>query len=380
MAYLLAKFSLLFLITALLGFVLGYWWSRRNFVDVSESYEDLRTANHRSDQANWTRLWKRLDLLPAPKEPDFSTVNRRIDEIDTAISKLPRVEPASINGIKQQLSDLLGLVRQLPVPVDTPQSEIAPLHDELVTLRHSVKELADRDRPAEVDMSPLAGRIEKLEDAVRKSPAPQRVELGPVVQQLDALKTAFRARPAAKEIDLQPVLRRLNAIESEVRGRSEPLDIDLDPVVKRLDAIESGFRALPVPQDVDLEPVVHRLDSIETEVRGLKAGHQADFSAERPGRARDRSEPVILSAALYGHKDDLKKISGVGPKLERLLNKNGVFYFWQVASWKGSDIDIMDERLDSFKGRISRDDWVTQATSLSSAPDAAPMPDERELR
>jgi len=40
----------------------------------------------------------------------------------------------------------------------------------------------------------------------------------------------------------------------------------------------------------------------------------------------------------------------------------------------------MDARLDSFKGRINRDDWVTQATSLSAAPDAAPMPDERELR
>ena len=113
MAYLLAKYSLLFLITAILGFVFGYWWSRRNFVDVTESFEDLRTANDRSDRANWAQLWKRLDMMPAPVEPDFSPTNRRIDEIESAISQLPRVEPASVTGIQQQLKDLLGLVRQM---------------------------------------------------------------------------------------------------------------------------------------------------------------------------------------------------------------------------------------------------------------------------
>ena len=53
MTYLLAKYTLLFLLAAALGFVLGYWFSRRNFEDVSESFEDLRKANQRSDDENW---------------------------------------------------------------------------------------------------------------------------------------------------------------------------------------------------------------------------------------------------------------------------------------------------------------------------------------
>ena len=69
-------------------------------------------------------------------------------------------------------------------------------------------------------------------------------------------------------------------------------------------------------------------------------------------------------------------ISGVGPKLESLLNKNGVYYFWQVASWNRDDIKIIDDRLDVFKGRISRDEWVKQAKNLKRQPHASPMPED----
>ena len=57
-------------------------------------------------------------------------------------------------------------------------------------------------------------------------------------------------------------------------------------------------------------------------------------------------------------------ISGVGPKLEGVLNDLGVYQFSQVASWKKADIAYVDERL-KFKGRIERDDWVKQAKALA---------------
>ncbi|GLQ34782.1 hypothetical protein GCM10007939_10650 [Amylibacter marinus] len=60
------------------------------------------------------------------------------------------------------------------------------------------------------------------------------------------------------------------------------------------------------------------------------------------------------------HVDDLKKISGIGPKLEQTLNDIGVYQFAQIASWGGSDIAVVDAQL-RFKGRVERDDWVNQA-------------------
>jgi len=82
----------------------------------------------------------------------------------------------------------------------------------------------------------------------------------------------------------------------------------------------------------------------------------------------------LFGAAVHGAKDDLKRISGVGPKLEGLLNKNGVYYFWQVASWDAADILFMDEQLDAFKGRIERDEWAKQAEKLRREPGAAQEP------
>ncbi len=76
--------------------------------------------------------------------------------------------------------------------------------------------------------------------------------------------------------------------------------------------------------------------------------------------------PANLLKGPKGDKDDLKKISGVGPKLEGVLNEIGVFHFWQVAEWGPTEIEYMDDRL-SFKGRIERDDWIKQAGEFAEA-------------
>ena len=62
--------------------------------------------------------------------------------------------------------------------------------------------------------------------------------------------------------------------------------------------------------------------------------------------------------------DDLKMISGIGPKIEGILNGLGVYQFQQVAKWKKAERDWVDDHL-SFKGRIDREDWVRQAKALA---------------
>ncbi|MEO0344410.1 MAG: 50S ribosomal protein L21 [Pseudomonadota bacterium] len=71
----------------------------------------------------------------------------------------------------------------------------------------------------------------------------------------------------------------------------------------------------------------------------------------------------LLDAARDGKADDLKKISGVGPKLEEKLHANGIFHYDQIAAWSEAEIAYVDDQL-SFKGRIERDDWIGQATEL----------------
>lgn len=70
-----------------------------------------------------------------------------------------------------------------------------------------------------------------------------------------------------------------------------------------------------------------------------------------------------------GKADDLKLISGVGPKLEKTLNALGFWHFSQIAKWKKADVAIVDDEL-SFKGRIERDDWIKQAKALAKGGEA----------
>jgi len=76
-------------------------------------------------------------------------------------------------------------------------------------------------------------------------------------------------------------------------------------------------------------------------------------------------KPEMLKKARSGGADDLKMVKGVGPKLEALLHKLGVFHFDQVASWRKKEVEWVDENLEGFKGRVSRDEWVKQAKVLA---------------
>ncbi len=62
--------------------------------------------------------------------------------------------------------------------------------------------------------------------------------------------------------------------------------------------------------------------------------------------------------------DDLKKISGVGPQLEKKLHSLGIYTFKQISQWSEENVAWVDEYL-SFKGRITREDWISQAKILA---------------
>jgi len=69
--------------------------------------------------------------------------------------------------------------------------------------------------------------------------------------------------------------------------------------------------------------------------------------------------------AAVGEPDNLRLIKGVGPKLNILLNNLGITRFDQIAEWKEAEIIEVDQYLDTFSGRITRDAWIDQAKFLA---------------
>lgn len=77
------------------------------------------------------------------------------------------------------------------------------------------------------------------------------------------------------------------------------------------------------------------------------------------------SRPAGLAAPRVGMGDDLKRIKGVGPKIEKALNAAGIWHFDQIAGWSAAELAWVDDAVPGVRGRASRDDWVGQAGRLS---------------
>ncbi len=81
--------------------------------------------------------------------------------------------------------------------------------------------------------------------------------------------------------------------------------------------------------------------------------------------ATGAAAPLLDIPAAVGPADDLTLLKGVGPKLNALLNSLGITRFDQIAAWGEAEIAKVDGHLGSFRGRITRDNWVEQAGFLA---------------
>ena len=81
----------------------------------------------------------------------------------------------------------------------------------------------------------------------------------------------------------------------------------------------------------------------------------APVLASRPEAITADVKPATLDAPRDGIADDLKKIKGIGPKLEKMCNTLGFWHYEQIAAWTDEEAAWVDANLEGFKGRVTRD-------------------------
>jgi predicted flap endonuclease-1-like 5' DNA nuclease len=96
------------------------------------------------------------------------------------------------------------------------------------------------------------------------------------------------------------------------------------------------------------------------------ADKAADDKAAATGKM---NKPKGITKARGGKADDLKRISGVGPKNESVLHSLGFFHFDQIAAWTATEVNWVDDHL-RFGGRIKREEWIRQARLLAEGKEA----------
>lgn len=124
--------------------------------------------------------------------------------------------------------------------------------------------------------------------------------------------------------------------------------------------IETGEEVL----DLSDVPVVEVPDTFNEELLEEDFGEMSP--QERGERAKTKIGELIgtkIPKADASEKDELKKIEGIGPFIEKKLNDIGIYTFEQVSMLNEESISLITDAIQFFPGRIEKDDWVGQAAS-----------------
>ena len=94
------------------------------------------------------------------------------------------------------------------------------------------------------------------------------------------------------------------------------------------------------------------VDSDETDDSG--------YSAE----SHERDSDFGVSSAITGSEEDLQQISGIGPRYEAALRKQGITRLSQIAAWSDADVRQVAKALRIPKSRIVKGRWVEVAREV----------------
>ncbi|CDX12880.1 NADH-quinone oxidoreductase, E subunit [Mesorhizobium sp. ORS 3324] len=206
-------------------------------------------------------------------------------------------------------------------------------------------------------------------------------------------KEAKAASKAAKQAAAAPASASAAAVSQAPAAPAPSAPVGPSKTSKpKTDAPETS-PALKTPSPVKVSPATEKAASVRAPRHSAANANQA--SPEVEGVSKPRSGPIAKAEPASAFKspetkqpaartgkpsledknrpagierpaavDNLKLISGVGPKIETTLHSIGIYTFAQVASWKKAEREWVDGYL-NFRGRIERDDWVKQAKALA---------------
>jgi predicted flap endonuclease-1-like 5' DNA nuclease len=221
---------------------------------------------------------------------------------------------------------------------------------------------------AELRMQQLEAQQRKIERLYR-----QREELRTRVSETrDRYRARLReAREQAGDAGgHDETLRKLRDKLAESIERREALRRQLERLITRsrklaTDAARDRERAAALEDD--LQTWRRKLPPLMARYRD-KSRQASEFEARlrQLGEAPD-AEPEAVHAAPAPPEaaaDDLQRIRGIGPALERKLHAMGIYRLDQIAGFDADDIERVGQQLGAFARRIDRDGWVAQARDI----------------
>ena len=294
--------------------------------ELAQFSDELRTARAKASEAEKLRAeLKRLSELVETKVAAEQSDDENTQEAQNPIAPVDTGRMARLDWQNRYLKARVNFLENSGSLTSQP----AETNDEL--------------KPSD-EMADLQSEIKRLKSALAKT------SQGSSEAEQELVRLRWRNRYLEG---------RLNYLDAASLDAASEADDDILPTV--------GEDAEPLKgDDVGVDPVGF-LSEFESEPMEPEHGPQTEsnVSTAEHGEIIEEVRPASLDKP-NGDADDLKKIGGIGPKIEGILNALGIFHYSQIADWTRNEAAWIDSYL-RFQGRVMREQWVAQASDLARA-------------
>jgi predicted flap endonuclease-1-like 5' DNA nuclease len=246
----------------------------------------------------------------------------RRDELQREIKDIRSNLEVAVNERKQLQSDIEAssvgedILRQKDERIDKLNRELVNWQNRLPPLIERFRVRNEEAEQVERELAEARDRIQELETAQDQAEDEQtRIE---AVHDPDDLTDGLDAS-------------------------NDPVD-DMTPEPEDEDEEVEDLEENEEPEEDEQE--AENLAEDEEEAEDPEEIEEEEEDQEQPGSDFDAETELDP----YAQRDNLKKIKGVGPAIEKTLNEIGIFSFQQIADMSEYDIDRVAKRLKGFHG------------------------------
>lgn len=156
--------------------------------------------------------------------------------------------------------------------------------------------------------------------------------------------SSMYARSKAKSMNRQHT-NELLILKNTIANLKADLDRKSNSIFKK-DRMDQELEQVNLDQKSESDP------ALEEEIKALGALGASEINFDRIGQS---------SAA---ERDNLEKITGIGPYTASKLNALGIYTFEQISNFNEEDIKTITRLIKFFPDRIKNDRWVAKAKLL----------------
>lgn len=364
MTLLIIQLALLLLLAAAVGLFVG-WQVQRQRGEVQLAELDAKANRVCHEHAE--RAEEAVAELDATNESlgsiraDYKQASRRLRNLTGALSD----SESTIAGLE---ADVSALREQLESATQEYAGREQALR-EVIASHHSEEASRQNEEQASDMANELAtatGRIADLETTLEDRDS-AIAALRALIDNRDATINQLREQGSADD----------SAAIREQLGKARRAAATYEAEAEKAHARRQSGEAAAAQQIARLQAELDRVRPQSDALQGELADARTQLAAMREQAQRLRDELANESGqraaleqkyealAARADSDDLKRIKGIGPVLEKSLKAHGITRFSQIAALDANDIETISASLQTFPDRIRRDRWVEQAAELA---------------